>query len=217
MQYIYLHGFASSPRSFKARRFRAYFAPRGIEFWIPDLNEGDFSGLTLSRQIATIEAKIGDRPTAIVGSSLGGLTAAILAERNPNIERLVLLAPAFGFLGHWLPSLDAGKLERWRQTGTTEIFHYGDNCDRALSYEFVRDLERYDSDRDGFLTRPVPTKIVHGIRDDVIPVEASRAYARDRDWVELVEFDSDHTLASHGHPTIVLSYEFLVGRTVEDS
>ena len=116
-----------------------------------------------------------------------------------------------------LPSLDAGKLERWRQTGTTEIFHYGDNCDRALSYEFVRDLERYDSDRDGFLTRPVPTKIVHGIRDDVIPVEASRAYARDRDWVELVEFDSDHTLASHGHPTIVLSYEFLVGRTVEDS
>jgi len=208
MQYVYLHGFASSPQSFKARRFQAYFAPRGIEFWIPDLNEGDFFGLTLSRQIATIEAKIGDRPTAIVGSSLGGLTAAILADRNPNIERLVLLAPAFGFLSHWLPTLDADELDRWRQTGETEVFHYGDDCDRALSYDFIRDLERYDSAR---LARPVPTKIVHGLRDDVIPIEASRAYARDRDWVDLVEFDSDHTLASHGHPTIVLSFEFLTG------
>jgi pimeloyl-ACP methyl ester carboxylesterase len=210
MQYVYLHGFASSPRSFKARRFQAYFAPRGVTFQIPDLNGDDFRRLTLTRQLEAVAALIGDRPTAIVGSSLGGLAAAILAERHPNIERMVLLAPAFGFLSHWLPTWDGDQLDRWQQTGTTSIFHYGDHCDRELDYGFVRDLELYDAYG---LTRPIPTLIVHGQRDEVIPIAASRRYARDRDWVDLVEMDSDHSLASHGHLSITHSFDFLTRST----
>lgn len=206
MQYIYLHGFASSPRSFKARRFQAYCEPRGLRFQMPDLNGDNFQRLTLTRQLEDVAQLIGDRPTAIVGSSLGGLTAAILADRHPNIERLVLLAPAFGFLSHWLPTFDRDQLDRWQRTGTTSIFHYGDDYDRDLDYAFVRDLERYDAYQ---LTRAVPTLIIHGVRDEVIPIAASQAYARDRDWVELVELESDHSLASHCHVSIAQSFDFL--------
>jgi uncharacterized protein len=206
MQYIYLHGFASSPRSFKARRFQAYCQPRGLTFQIPDLNSDDFRRLTLTRQLEDVAQLISDRPTAIVGSSLGGLTAAILAEQHPNIERLVLLAPAFGFLSHWLPTLDRELLDRWQHTGTLSMFHYGDNCDRDLDYAFVCDLEQYDAYQ---LTRAVPTLIMHGVRDEVIPIAASRTYTRDRDWVELIELDSDHSLASHCHLSIAQSFDFL--------
>jgi len=35
---------------------------------------------------------------------------------------------------------------------------------------------------------------LHGCRDEVIPIEASQAYAESRPWVTLVELDSDHSL-----------------------
>ncbi len=49
--YIYLHGFASSPSSTKAQYLRARFASLQINLNIPDLNQGDFSHLTLTRQL----------------------------------------------------------------------------------------------------------------------------------------------------------------------
>ncbi len=43
---------------------------------------------------------------------------------------------------------------------------------------------------------PIPTLILHGKQDEVIPIQASRDFARSRPWVELIELDSDHTLAN---------------------
>ncbi|NRB07082.1 MAG: alpha/beta hydrolase, partial [Richelia sp.] len=114
MQYIYLHGFASSPNSAKARyvsdRFKEYHTPINIA----DLNQGDFSHLTISRQVQQI-AGILNIPTTIIGSSLGGLTAAHLGQQYNQVERLILLAPAFGFLSHWLPRLGANTIKNWQE------------------------------------------------------------------------------------------------------
>ncbi|WP_232288151.1 YqiA/YcfP family alpha/beta fold hydrolase [Nodularia spumigena] len=41
--YIYLHGFASSPKSAKAQNIRDRFAEIQTKLKIPDLNAGDFS------------------------------------------------------------------------------------------------------------------------------------------------------------------------------
>jgi len=41
---------------------------------------------------------------------------------------------------------------------------------------------------------PAPTTIVHGRHDEVIPIEASRRFARDH-GARLVEVEDDHTLA----------------------
>ena len=45
-QYIYLHGFASSPQSQKAQAFKQQFDQLGLPLQIPDLNQGDFSRLS---------------------------------------------------------------------------------------------------------------------------------------------------------------------------
>ncbi len=51
---VYLHGFASSPGSKKAGYFRERFAARGIELEIPDLAQGDFDRLTITRQLGSV-------------------------------------------------------------------------------------------------------------------------------------------------------------------
>jgi hypothetical protein len=40
----------------------------------------------------------------------------------------------------------------------------------------------------------VPTLILHGRHDEVIPIAATRDYASVRPWVKLIELDSDHGL-----------------------
>lgn len=190
METIYLHGFASSPNSAKARYLQSCWGDRPLQ--IPDLNAGDFQGLTLSRQIQQVAALLPITPAAIVGSSFGGLTAAWLAERYSQVGRIVLLAPAFGFLNHWLPRLGPEQLAQWQENGTLPVYHYGARQQLPLGYQFLEDARRYDEEQ---LQRPVPTLILHGRRDETIPIAASHTYAATRPWVTLRELDSDHALA----------------------
>ena len=87
MQVLYLHGFASSPRSSKATFFAEKLASKGINMVTPDLNEPDFSTLTVSRMLKqagdAVDAAGG--PLALIGSSLGGFVAvqAALVHASP--------------------------------------------------------------------------------------------------------------------------------------
>ncbi|HAO12663.1 MAG TPA: esterase [Planktothrix sp. UBA8407] len=191
--YLYLHGFASGPASTKAEYLRDRFASFSINLNVPDLNQGDFSHLTLTRQLQQIEAELYPNPAAVVviGSSFGGLTAAWFAERNLSVKRLILLAPAFNFLSEWFPKLGAEKLNQWKTQGYLSIYHYAEKLDLPLHYQFLGDLSQYPDEQ---LQRQIPTLILHGIQDEVIPIQASRNYAETRPWVKLIELNSDHGL-----------------------
>ncbi|MHC5774674.1 YqiA/YcfP family alpha/beta fold hydrolase [Nostoc sp.] len=195
MHYIYLHGFASSPNSAKARDISDRFTQIQTKLKIPDLNAGDFSQLTITRQLTQVAAQFNNdsTPVTLIGSSLGGLTAAHLGQQNLQVQRLVLLAPAFGFLSHWLPKLGGEQIQSWQQEKYIMIYHYGEQRSLPLSYDFVTDAAQY---QEKLLQRPIPTLILHGKNDEVIPIEASRDFARSRPWVELVELDSNHALGN---------------------
>jgi uncharacterized protein len=195
LQYIYLHGFASSPNSAKARDIGDRFAKIQTKLKIPDLNAGDFSQLTITRQITQVAAEFSNNstPVTLIGSSLGALTAAHLGQQYLQVQRLVLLAPAFGFLSHWLPKLGDEQVQRWQQEKSIMVYHYGEKRSIPLSYNFVTDAAQY---QENLLQRPIPTLILHGKNDEVIPIEASRDFARCRSWVELIELDSDHALGN---------------------
>jgi uncharacterized protein len=193
MRYIYLHGFASSPNSYKAQDLVNRFAEINIKLETPDLNAGDFSHLTITRQINQVTALFPNdaTPLTLIGSSLGGLTAAYLAQKNIQVQRLVLLAPAFGFLSHWLPTLGEKKLQLWQEQNSLMVYHYGEQRELSLHYDFLQDANLY---REEILQRPVPTLILHGTTDEVIPINASRDFAKFRPWVRLVELEDDHFL-----------------------
>lgn len=87
---IYLPGFLSSPASHKARLLAQHMADRGLadRFWCPALSHDPREAL------AQIEAGIARAatPPTLVGSSLGGLYAAALAQTHGL--RAVLINPA---------------------------------------------------------------------------------------------------------------------------
>jgi len=100
--FVYLHGFASGPRSRKAQHFCNALSRMGINLLIPSLDEGDFSRLTISRQLALLENTLGGCPVCLIGSSMGGYLASLYAARHSDeVQRVVLLAPAFDFASRW--------------------------------------------------------------------------------------------------------------------
>ncbi|HET7504091.1 MAG TPA: YqiA/YcfP family alpha/beta fold hydrolase [Kofleriaceae bacterium] len=187
---LYLHGFASSPRSAKAMAFADHFARRGIELERLDQRVPSLPHLRLSAMIAAVEHAIGGpRDRAVVlGSSLGGLTAARVAERDPRVTALVLLAPAFELIARWrqLPGWDD-----WQRLGWREIFDFDTRQPARIDFAAAEDVMAVDV---GTPDVRVPTLIVHGTHDEVVPIELSRTFARGRRHVRLVELDDGHDL-----------------------
>lgn len=192
-KYIYLHGFASSPQSAKAQKLKSFFATENISLIIPDLNQNDFYNLTLTRQIQQISTYIEDEQNSVIliGSSLGGLTAAWTAEKCEKVNQLILLAPAFEFFSNWVNNLDTNIINNWKNQGELSIYHYGYQQKSPLSYQFITDGKTYNETT---LKRSIPTLIFHGKQDEVIPIESSYNYTKTREWVKLIELDSDHGL-----------------------
>jgi uncharacterized protein len=194
-RYIYLHGFASSPDSRKARYLADRFAELGLHLEIPDLNAGDFSHTTLSRQISQVNDLLSDPnrqlPTVLIGSSLGGLIATIVAQNSSKIAKLILLAPAFQFLDFWLPRIGEDGLQLWQRNGYLPVYHYREKEKIPLHYQFIIDAEKY---RNIDLDRPIPILIIHGINDETIPIKASRNFLKNHPQTHLIELESNHDL-----------------------
>ena len=88
-EFIYLHGFASSPASKKATVFRKIFLEMGIPLDIPDLEGGDFKNMTLTRQMNILKQCLDRRKntdTCLIGSSMGGYLAALAAQGRQEVR-----------------------------------------------------------------------------------------------------------------------------------
>ena len=76
---LYLHGFRSSPRSFKAQRLQAWLAEHrpGVHWWCPQLPASPREAVDLLRRGT---AAWPTATSAVLGSSLGGFYATVMAE-----------------------------------------------------------------------------------------------------------------------------------------
>jgi uncharacterized protein len=199
--HLYLHGFASGANSRKANFFLDRYAQQGVQLVVPDFNAGGFTDFTISRQLAQAASYLTDEPVTLIGSSLGGWVSLLLAEKYPQIERLILLAPALGFPQPWLSRLDPAALQTWQTEGFWPVYHYIEKLEIPLAYNFVLDAQQYLQTE---FQRSLPTLIFHGINDEVVPIKLSRQYASDRShsvsggesMVTLHELDSDHGLGN---------------------
>jgi pimeloyl-ACP methyl ester carboxylesterase len=139
---VFIHGLESSSRGTKGVFFRERYPGMIVEdFW------GSFKE-RMEKLESLLESKTN---LTLVGSSYGGLMAAVFARLHPErVIRLILLAPALH-------------------------------------------LEPFASASDTKMSTPVT--IVHGLQDDVVPLDAVREIAR-RAFVELdfMEVDDDHSL-----------------------
>lgn len=88
MRVIYLHGRNSTGQTEKARLIRRQ---------LPDLVAPDFTG-SLAQRLEKLEPILGQQRWVLIGSSFGGLMAALWTCLYPErVERLILLAPALHY------------------------------------------------------------------------------------------------------------------------
>jgi pimeloyl-ACP methyl ester carboxylesterase len=189
MRVLYLHGFASSPGSRKARLFIEKLAAHNATVEALQLAP-DFPNLTISSQLQVVE-KIGARqPVFLIGSSLGGYLSALYAANHREVSRLILLAPAFDFYRLWQESLGPQKLEFWRENGSVNVFHYGEGKELPLNYRFMEDAAAYPP----FPAFRQPCLILHGDRDTVVPIAKSVEFVAQNPNARLVPLPSGHEM-----------------------
>ena len=139
MHLLYLHGFRSSPQSFKARRLAAWLQQHrpDVHWWCPQLPPSPREAWQLMLD-GTADWPLAD--TVVIGSSLGGFYATALAERLGC--RAFLLNPAID------PARDLGKYigEQTQFHNPEERFffrpEYVDEL-RALDVPAITRPERY--------------------------------------------------------------------------
>jgi pimeloyl-ACP methyl ester carboxylesterase len=172
--FVWLHGFASGPTSSKGRFVQQRLLERGVALQIPDLNLPSFRELTVSRMLGEVDRLAGES-AVLFGSSLGGLTAALWAARNPRrCTALVLLAPAFDLGRRWIERMGQADVERWRRDGVFAFDHYGTGRKEELSVAFLDDALSHEP----FPLPAAPTLVLQGEQDEVVDPSLAREFAR---------------------------------------
>jgi len=195
---IYLHGFASSPASGKARWFARALAAHGVAMTCPDLNLPAFETLTVTRMIEQARDAIDAAPAgpvALIGSSLGAFVAVLTADRDRSerVDRLVLLAPALDFGGNRLRELGGQGIDQWRETGRLSVYHYAYGATRDVGFALFEDAAGYDART---LRVAVPALTFQGLRDGAVSPAMVEQWAATQSHVVLRLLDDDHQLTA---------------------
>ncbi len=207
MHVLYAHGFASGPQSSKGRAVAAHLAARGVGCTLLDLRVPDRDRLRLSAMIDTVCAAVSG-PVLGVGSSLGGLTMAHAALREPRIEKLLLLAPAFRVAERWRARLGEDLWAQWQREGRLAYDDHTGGPPLQVDFAFTEDCASVD--RGGFPEIRAPLTVIHGRNDVIVDPYLSRDFAACTAQARLVEVDDDHQLLS-SLPRILAELDALLG------
>ena len=217
---LYLHGFASGPGSAKGRALEERFAARGVALHRADLTPGEtgFERSTPLTMLAEVERLAAiHRPRVLMGSSLGGYLAALVASRMAsvgaagegcpgasgehegdaasggplvsNVERIVLLAPAFRLFERWRARLSPADEARWRGEGL-EVWHYPSQRNRRLGWGFMEAAAMLPA----FPDVRIPSLCLAGRRDEVVPLEDVERFVALTPTAKLVVLEDGHEL-----------------------
>ena len=209
-QILFITGFLSKRWGNKSKALAQWCEEQGWGFCCYDVrgfgdSEGRFIDYTLSDWIADARTVVtmlkAGPPITIVGNSLGGWIAWLTAQEREQMERLILIAPAFNMMGLRAQSISTERCHEWRTAGWMPWDDEPAHRDYPISWKWVEESEAYwktSFDR----LRPVKTTILHGLQDSVILPQGSSRFveqllARDPSFpVELDLIEGDHRLSS---------------------
>jgi hypothetical protein len=194
---LFLHGFGSSARATKSRYFRERLASwTQAVYHAIDFNPTpvDFEYVTATGLINRLRQYLLDhdlQTVDLIGSSFGGLVATHYAHRYGGVRRMFLLAPALRWRS-W--DLTSDQLQAWEEAGATPMIHFAFDREIPVRFDLQVDGMRYLEPA----PPAAPALILHGRKDESVPVADSRQYAAEfPDRVRLHEIDAGHDLNDH--------------------
>ncbi len=143
-------------------------------------SDGKFEDITISEAVNGVLNAVGFlkekgfSKIGLFGSSFGGMAALLAASKKPGLRLLVLKSPVSDYLGKLLAEEDNADVSEWKKEGF--IWHETKRGKLRLNYSFFEDAEKVS----GFEAAKkinIPTLIVHGSLDNVVPVEQSKKTA----------------------------------------
>jgi pimeloyl-ACP methyl ester carboxylesterase len=212
-QILFITGFLSKRWGNKSKALAQWCEEKGWGFCCYDVrgfgeSDGAFIDYTLSDWIADARTIItmlkGGLPLTIVGNSLGGWIAWLMGQEFQEIERLILIAPAFNMMGVRARSISDERHHTWHTAGWMPWDDEPTHRDFPLAWKWVEESETYWKESFDRL-RPVSTAILHGQEDSVIlPQGSSQFVEQVRSLapsfpVELHLVPGDHRLSSPEH------------------
>lgn len=173
---ILCHGFASSKDSNTCTSIAKKLREKNIstfrfDFFAHGESEGKFADLTVSEAVDdTLRAiefmkALGFEKIGLFGSSFGGLSSYIVASQSKDLFLLVQKAPVASYKE--FPAYnDPNLVAKWKKTGYRTVEG------KKLKYAFYEDSIKNNAYRVAEDIR-IPTLIIHGNRDQDVPVDQS--------------------------------------------
>jgi uncharacterized protein len=209
-QVLFITGFLSRRWGNKSKALAQWCQDKGWGFCCYDVrgfgeSDGSFTDYTLSDWMAdarlVLNRMTAGPPITIVGNSLGSWIGWMMAQEFEQVQRLVLIAPAFNMMGVRARSISEDRRHAWLTAGWMPWDEDAAHRDYPIAWKWVEESEAYWSRRVEQIRR-IPTTILHGLEDHVILPQGSREFvgellARDPAFpVELQLIPGDHRLSS---------------------
>ena len=173
---VFLTGFRSDMEGDKATRLEAFARARARAFLRFDYSghgasEGVFEEGTIGAWIEDARAALDltDGPQVLVGSSMGGWIALLLARAEPErVHALVTIAAAPDFTedGYWASWSEAQRARLMREGRVSVPSEYGEPL--VITRALIEDGRRHLVLRDP-LALPMPVRMLQGTADDAVP------------------------------------------------
>jgi pimeloyl-ACP methyl ester carboxylesterase len=211
---LYLHGLGASPESTKRRLVEQRFGALGFRVYAPDLNLPSLNKLSVAEAVAEVERSVSQRAEDrlfVIGSSFGGFLAMHGLQRLghnscSHVVGVALLSPVLmpfsGPGGLLKPEVEAS----WAQRGSYPLVTFDDGSTVSVHYRFLEELRLFDAQQ---VTVSIPTLVLHGIHDTVVPSSQSELFARDRPEVKVRLLDDDHQLSRNPEVFLDALMEFV--------
>ncbi|MCW5786712.1 MAG: alpha/beta fold hydrolase [Nitrospira sp.] len=212
-QCLFITGFLSKRWGNKSKALAQWCQDRGWGFCCFDFrgwgdsggNWGDYRLLHwLEDAEAVTNLLAAGPPVTIVGNSLGGWLAWLVAQEQPVVEELILIAPAFNMMDLRAAQISEARRERWQATGSMPWDDEPLHREAPIPWHWVEDSQTLWRRR-FTMPRRVKTTILHGLQDTVINPEGSWAFvqhvlSQDPEFpIELLLKTGDHRLSGPEH------------------
>lgn len=184
---IICHGFSSHKNKTALKSLEKDFLKNKIGFLRFDFyghgeSEGKFENITLSeavddvqQAIKLVKNKYKKDKIALIGTSFGGCAAIVASGKSKNLKVLALKAPVSDHLGKIIYKArknSAFSPKTWKKKGFIEYLNFkGEKL--KLNYNFFLDAKKIIEYKLAEKIK-VPTLIIHGDKDDVVPVAQSK-------------------------------------------
>ena len=212
-QILFITGFLSKRWGNKSKALAQWCQERGWGFCCFDFrgwgdSDGAWGEYRLVQWLEDAEAVtnllVNGPPVTIVGNSLGGWLAWLVAQEQAAVEELILIAPAFNMMDLRAAQVSAERRERWQASGVMPWDDEPMHQVAPIPWHWVEDSQTLWSRRHN-QPRRVKTTILHGLQDTVIRPEGSwdfvqHVLSQDPEFpIELLLKTGDHRLSSPDH------------------